>query len=131
MAGIAAALRLDLEKDRILIAVGEHLNDPLAVTRNGALPPQFLSRAAPEMRFSRFEGEPKCFAVHIGEHQYRPVARVDNYRRDQALFVEDGRKDSAFFTALGNHSEKPLEGARTSSMNRAWSTGFDLNSPVN
>src|SRR5438045_9426996 len=83
------------------------------------------------MGFSRRDSQAQRLIVHIGEHQHRAVARIDHDRRNETLFVEDGRKCAALFGFLRHQSEKPPDGERTSSMNRAWRTGLDLNSPVN
>src|SRR5439155_3618670 len=100
----------------------------LDVAGSRTFTPQCLARAAPEMRLPRFQGKLQGVPVHVGEHQYDAVARIGHDRGDQALFVEEGRKDVAL---AARHSEKPPEGERQSSMKRACITGLDLNSPVN
>ena len=126
-----AALRNDLEKQYILIAIGADLGNLEGLARAFALLPQALARPAPEMRQACLAREPQGLVIHVRKHEHGAVGGIRDDRADQAMFIESGAELASFLELRHYQSEKPPPGERTSSMNRAWSIGFDLNSPVN
>src|SRR3990172_9574910 len=70
VAGGLDARRLDLQPDRILVAVGAHLDDALRVPALLALAPEAAARPRPIMRLARLDGAGKRLFIHVGEHQY-------------------------------------------------------------
>src|SRR3989304_6716883 len=69
-AGGLDARRLDLQPDRVLVAVGAHLDDALRVPALLALAPEAAARPRPIMCFPRFDGSGKRLVIHVGEHQH-------------------------------------------------------------
>src|SRR5689334_15811122 len=132
MAGDAAASHGYRQQQSILVAVEPDIDDLLGVSGGCALAPEFASRAAPVVRLAGFECTLESLGIHVSEHDDRPVLGVGHDGGDQSVLVVAWREDDRLFVTLAHlQSEKPPEGERTSSMKRACSTGFDLNSPVN
>src|SRR5690606_20333344 len=65
--------------------------DALHVPTGGPLAPQLLPRPAEVVGLPRLEGEPDSLTIGVGEHQQRPVGRVENDDRYEALSVEPHR----------------------------------------
>src|SRR5215470_14461505 len=75
MAG-AGALLLDLDPDRVLVAVNAHLEDALGVAGLLALAPQLLARAAEVPGVTGCDGARKRLGVHVRDHQELARLRV-------------------------------------------------------
>lgn len=87
MASCTLALGLYLQKDRILVTIDPQLDDVLNLSRGFALAPQFLTRAAPIVGFTRGDGEPESFIIHISEHQHFAGSEVLSNNRYEARAI--------------------------------------------
>ena len=72
---------LDLDQQRIAVAIERDVLHLLRVAAGLALHPELLARAAPEMRLARCDGGFERSAVHPGHHQHATGF----------LFLDDGR----------------------------------------
>ena len=66
----AGNLNIDLQPDRVLIAVDPHLANAEHVARRLALAPKPPAAARPEMRVARSPRRRERFGVHMGDHQH-------------------------------------------------------------
>ena len=96
MAG-ARALLLDLDPDRVLIAIDPHLDDALGVAGAFALLPQRLARARKIPRLAGLDRAPERLGVHVRDHQKLAAPRVGGDAGDEAIGVELRRQHEAFF----------------------------------
>src|SRR5262249_44399690 len=82
------ALLVDLDQERVAVAVGVDGLDVLDVAGSLALPPGLAARARPEVRDARRQGGVDGRAVHPGDHQELAGVVLLHDRRQQALRVE-------------------------------------------
>ena len=89
ISGVAGgrAVLLDLDDDGVGIAVGQHLDHVLGVTRFLALHPIFIAGTTEEPGFTVLKRQVEGFFVHEGHHQYLTILMVLNYGRDQAAHL--------------------------------------------
>ena len=92
MAG-GAALLLDLQQDRVRVAVNVHFADPLHVAALLALAPELAAAAAVVTGLARTHRLLVRFPVHPGQHQDLARTRV----------LCDGRHQPARFLKINNH----------------------------
>src|SRR5215470_11843036 len=87
--GVAGdAVLVNLDQERVAVAVGIHRLDVLDVARGLALPPGLAARAGPEVRDARRQGGLDGRAIHPGDHQELAGVGLLHDRRQQALRVE-------------------------------------------
>src|SRR4029077_18551215 len=94
MAG--AAHLLDLDPDRVLVAIDAHLDDALGVARGLALPPQHAARAAEIPSLPGGDGLRQRLGVHVRDHRHVARAGVGRDAGDEPVGVEFGRQRRAF-----------------------------------
>src|SRR5262245_25646284 len=92
---------LDLDPDRVLIAVDAHLDHALHVA--GALPlaPERPARAAEVPGLPGRDRPLKRLRVHVRDHEHLARARVGGHAGDEAVGIEFGRERAAFFDLFG------------------------------
>ena len=79
---------LDLEEQRVAVAVEGHLLDRLGMAADFALHPKLLAGPAPKPGLAGFEGLLQGGPVHPGHHQHAARLLFLNDCRDQAVCVE-------------------------------------------
>ena len=93
---------LDLDPDRVLVAVDPHLDDALDVAGALALLPQRLARAA---EVPGLAGLDRCAAqrlgVHVRDHQHVAGRGVGGDAGDEPVGVELRREGEAFLDRFG------------------------------
>ena len=90
MAG-ALAFLIDLEQQRVTIAVIQRLADELSVARRVTLAPHLLATAAPKHGPTLVECLGQRFFVHPGHHQDLATRDfLNNCRDESVLVVTDG-----------------------------------------
>ena len=92
-----AAGGIDAQPDAVLIVINKQFAHGLHESAGGALVPDGLAAAAEIMRFTGLDGFRQCLGVHVAMHQQFAGCVVGRDGRDQAVFVEFGRKFGAFF----------------------------------
>src|SRR5262249_12801409 len=102
-AGVAGAgsCLLDLDPDRILVAVDTHLDDALGGAGALAFAPERTARAAEIPSLTPLDRLPQCLRVHVGHHQQLPAGGVSGDAGDQAVGVEFRSERAAFFGLVG------------------------------
>src|SRR5262249_59450470 len=83
---------LDTDPDRILIAVGAHLDDALGVPGALALAPERVARAAEIPGLARGDGLAQRLVVHVRDHQNVAGRSIGGDARHQSGRVEFGQK---------------------------------------
>ncbi len=96
MAGARPVL-LDLDPDRVLVAIDPHLDDALGVAGAFALPPQRLARAREIPGLAGLDGALERLGVHVRDHQQFAGPGVGGDAGDEAVGVELRRQHEAFF----------------------------------
>ena len=98
-AGVAGARAqlLDLEPERVLVAIDAQLDDALDVAGAFALLPQRLARAAEIPGLAGLDRSWQRLGVHVRDHQHVAGCGVGDHRGDQAVGVELRREGRAFF----------------------------------
>ena len=87
-AGVAgAADLLNLEEERVGVAVLEPAHHLLRVAARLALEPEFLPRPAPVVHEARLQRRAERALVHPGHHEHAPGGRVLHDRGDEAVGV--------------------------------------------
>src|SRR5439155_6035981 len=79
---------LDLNQQRVAVAVERDVSDVLHVPAGLPFHPEFLARAAPEMRPAGLEGLFQRRAVHPRHHQHAAGGLLLDYGRDETIRVE-------------------------------------------
>ena len=79
--------RVDLDQQRIAIAVGPKLLDLLHVAARRALVPELLAAAAPKPRGTGLERQPHRLLVHPGNHKHLAGVILLNHTRNQPTGV--------------------------------------------
>src|SRR5262249_7535063 len=91
MTGARPAL-LNLDPDRVLVAVDAHLDDALHVARTLALAPQGAARTAVVPGVAARDRALQSFGVHVRDHQYVAGLRVGRHAGHQPFGVEFRRQ---------------------------------------
>src|ERR1700730_5221368 len=148
-AGVAGAGDLlDLDPDRVLVAVNAHLDDALGVTGSLALLPQRAPRTAEIPCLAGGDGFCQRLGIHVRDHQHIARNRVGGDAGDEPIGVEFRRQRRTLFERgarsrrcegyfVGQRSpplcrRQPAAAApRTSVTNRIWSSGLSRNVPRN
>ena len=86
VAGDAAGL-VDLQQDRVVVAVKADFQHFLGVAGFLALVPQLAPRTRPIHGFASFHRQLQRFAIHPGEHQHIAARRILGDDRGEALLV--------------------------------------------
>jgi len=79
---------LNLDQERVSIAIKSDVFDRLRVPARFALHPVLLSRPAPEMGFARSNRFFQRGAVHPRHHQHTPRALLLDYGRNKPVRIE-------------------------------------------
>ena len=79
---------LDLDQQRVAVAIKRDVFHGLRVAAGLALHPELLARAAPEMGLAGGEGGLERGAVHPRHHQHAPGGLLLDDRGDEAVGVE-------------------------------------------
>src|SRR3954447_12300873 len=89
-AGVAGTgtLLLDLDPDRILIAIDAHLDDALGMAGFLALAPELLARAAVVPGVAGRNGLSKRLRIHMRDHQHLARLRICRDAGDKPAGVE-------------------------------------------
>src|SRR5262245_44621455 len=88
---------LDLDPDRVLIAVDAHLHHALHVAGTLALAPERPARAAEVPGLPGRDGALERLRVHVRNHEHVARARVGRHAGDEAFGIEFGRERAVFF----------------------------------
>ena len=94
MAGGAGLLNAD--PDRVLVAIGAHLDDTLDVTGGLALAPQRLAGAAEIPGFSARDRLAQRLFIHMRDHQYLAGTGVGRDAGHKTSGIEFGLKLAPF-----------------------------------
>jgi len=94
MAGSASLF--DADPDRVLIAIGPHLDDTLDVTGGLALAPQRFAGATEIPSLSARNRPAQSLFIHMRDHQYLARAGVGRYTGHKTRGVEFGLKLQPF-----------------------------------
>lgn len=100
MAGAGAHL-LDLQPNRILVAVDTHFVNLLDLAGGIALAPERPPAAAVVMRLARLEAAGERLRIHIGEHQDLARLRIGGHGGQETVGIEFGHEDCAGFDLGG------------------------------
>src|SRR5262245_29804830 len=92
---------LDLDPDRVLIAVDAHLHHALHVAGALALAPERPPRAAEVPGLPGRDGPLERLRIHVRDHEHLARARVGRHAGDETVGVEFGREGEAFFDLFG------------------------------
>src|SRR4029077_7673773 len=79
------SVRLDLEQQRVAIAIDRDLAQDEDVAARLALAPQATTRPGVEMDLAGGEGRGQRFSVEVGDHQDAPIGDVLDDPRDEAV----------------------------------------------
>ena len=89
VARVAGPARLlDLEKQRVAVAIGEPPQDALRIAAALAFEPQLAARTAPIVHEAGLDRLGKRLAIHPRDHHDAPVACSLNDSRHETLFIE-------------------------------------------
>src|SRR5215831_2800920 len=81
------ALLMNLEEERVAIAIGEDAIHVLPMARGLALAPELLARARPEVARARPPRCPEGLAVHPGDHGHLAGVRLLDHRGNEPVLV--------------------------------------------
>src|ERR1700733_13738559 len=86
---------LDLDPDRILVAVDAHLDDALKVARAFAFTPELAARPGEVPCFAGGNGLRKRICVHMRNHEHRSGRGVGSDASDKSVGTELRRERRA------------------------------------
>src|SRR5690242_14425223 len=95
MTGAGAGL-LDLDPDRVLVAVDAHLGHTLHMAGALALAPELAARAAVVPRLAALDRARKRFRVHVRDHEQVAVRRIGGDAGDETVGIEFRCERAAF-----------------------------------
>ena len=84
----AGAFLVNVEDDRVLVAVGADFADGLGVSGGGAFVPDFLAAPRVVNGLADFEGHAEGFGIHPGEHEGFLGLSIDGHGGEEAVGVE-------------------------------------------
>ena len=102
----AGARLLDLQPERVLIAIDAQFNHALDVAGTLALFPQCFARAAVVPGLAACDGIAQGLGVHVRDHQHVAGAGVGGDRGDQPVGAEFGRKGQALLDLGGRATRR-------------------------
>src|SRR5215472_1825124 len=97
---------LDLDPDRILIAIEPHLDDALNVARGLALAPQAPPRSAEVPRLATRNGPGERLRIHMRDHQHLARARIAGDAGHEPVGIELGRERKPLLDVLGRAARR-------------------------